>query len=156
VILKSLVLLTIQPLGFRTGNDVTFKLDLISAKYGQPVEGSQFYDRLLDRIKHLPGVESVGTTSALPLNGTVVFGFNVLGRASNGGNFLPAGFEAISPDYFRAIGMPVLGGRTFTEHDSERSDRVAIINQTVAHQYFPNEDPIGKRIKVGEATSSAP
>jgi putative ABC transport system permease protein len=155
LLLKSLVRLTTQPLGFRTGNDVTFKLELISERYKQPVERSLFYDRLLDQIRHLSGVESVGATSALPLNGTVVFGFNVLGQPSNGGNFMPAGFETISPDYFRAIGMPVVAGRAFTELDSERSGRVAIINQTLAHRYFANEDPLGKRIKAGGATSDA-
>lgn len=156
LLLKSLVRLTTQPLGFRTGNDVTFKLELTSEKYQQPLERSLFYDRLLDQIRHLPGVESAGATSALPLNGTLVFGFSVLGRPSSGGNFMPAGFEAISPDYFRAIGMPVIAGRTFTETDSERSGRVAIINQTLAHRYFANEVPLGKRIKVGDATSEAP
>jgi putative ABC transport system permease protein len=156
LLLKSLERLTSQPLGFRTGNDVTFKLELVSEKYKQPVERSLFYDRLLDQIRHFPGVESVGATSALPLNGTMVFGFSVLGRPSNGANFMPAGFEAISPDYFHAIGMPVLAGRTFTELDSEQSGRVALINQTLAHRYFANEDPIGKRVKVGYATSGAP
>ena len=156
LLLKSLVRLTTQPLGFRTGNDLTFKLELSSEKYTQPVERSLFYDRLLDQISHLPGVESVGATSALPLNGTVVFGFSVLGHSLNGGNFLPAAFEAISPDYFRAIGIPVLAGRTFAEHDSGRSSRVAIINQTVGHRYFGDENPIGRHIKLGEVTSDAP
>lgn len=156
LLLKSLVRLSTQPLGFRTGDDVTFKLELTSDKYKQPVERSLFYDRLLDRLSHLPGIESAGATSALPLNGTVVFGFNVFGRQSNRSNFMPAGFEAISPGYCRAIGMPVLAGRTFTKYDSERSSRAAIINQTLVRRYFTSEDPIGKRIKLGDVTSDAP
>jgi putative ABC transport system permease protein len=155
LLLKSLVHLTAQPLGFRAGNDVTFKVELTSENYQKPVTRSAFYDRLLEQIGHLPGVESVGATSALPLNGTVVFGFSILGLPASASNFMPAGFEAISSEYFRTIGMPVFAGRNFNAGDSERADHVAIVNRTLARRYFADEDPIGKRIKPGDGTSHA-
>ena len=155
LLLKSLVQLTTQPLGFHPGNDLTFKVELTGERYQQPLQRYNFYDRLLQQMSHLPGVASVGSTSSLPLQGTVVFGFSILGHPAGATSFLLAGNEAVSPDYFRTIGITVLAGRAIASHDSEHSEPVAVINQTLSRRYFSNESPIGKRIKLGDAASQA-
>jgi predicted permease len=131
---KSLVQLATQPLGFRAGNDMTFKVELSGDGYKEPGQRYRFYDRLLETLTNLPGVEYAGATSALPLKGTVVFGCSILGHSAVPSDSMLAGNEAISPGYFQAIGIPVLRGRAFDARDSELAVRVAVVNQTLAQR----------------------
>ncbi|MBV9500109.1 MAG: ABC transporter permease [Acidobacteriaceae bacterium] len=156
LLLKSLVKLTTQPLGFRAGNDVTFRVELTGEGYKDAIARNNFLDRLLKQLSNLPGVQSVGATTALPLKGTVVFGFSILGHPAGHNAFMLTGNDIISPDFFRTLGIPLLAGRTFTERDSERSEQVAIVNETLVRRYFAHDNPIGQRIKQGDEKSQAP
>jgi putative ABC transport system permease protein len=156
LLLKSLVRLTTQPLGFHPGNDVTFKVELTSERYQDAAARNDFFDRLLKELSNLPGVQSAGATTALPLKGTVVFGFTIQGHPAGPNAFMLTGNDIISPEFFRTMGIPLLAGRTFTEWDSEHSEYVAVVNQTLVRRYFPNENPIGQRIKQGGEKSRAP
>ncbi|HEX4163897.1 MAG TPA: ABC transporter permease [Bryobacteraceae bacterium] len=156
LLLKSLVRLTTQPLGFHPGNDVTFRVELTGEGYKDATARNNFFDRLLKELSNLPGVESAAATTALPLKGTVVFGFSILGHPAGPNAFMLTGNNIISPDFFRTMRIPLLAGRRFTERDSEHSELVAVVNQTLVRRYFPHENPIGQRIKQGVEKSQAP
>jgi putative ABC transport system permease protein len=100
-------------------------------------------------VATLPGVQAAGAACVLPLDDDFVLGFDIQGRPP-----YPAGDEpstnyySVTPDYFTAMGIPLLKGRLFNEHDTKDALRVAIISEAMAKKFFPDEDPIGKRIHV--------
>jgi putative ABC transport system permease protein len=106
------------------------------------------YNRIRDEIAALPGVVDVGVGSPIPLrSGSVVLEVKAESKAVPVGEAMPqAELRSANPDFFRAAGIPLLNGRTFSTTDRESSGLVVIINQTLADKYFPNEDPIGERI----------
>jgi putative ABC transport system permease protein len=135
--------------GFAPENATLLRLSLPQKKYAMPEQQTAFADALLDRVKNLPGVQFAGITHSMPLVGDYVLGFNIEGRPAIAPSDLPStNYYAVTPDYFRAMGIHLLRGRTFTPQDDAKAPRVAIINETMARQYFPNEDPIGKRINI--------
>ena len=114
-----------------------------------PEQQTAFADALLERVKALPGVQAAGLTQSMPLVGDYVLGFNIEGRPAIAPSDLPnTNYYAVTPDYFRAMGIRLVRGRLFTPQDDAKAPRVAIINETMARQHFPNEDPIGKRINI--------
>lgn len=135
--------------GFVPGNATLVRLSLPQKKYELPEQQTAFADQLIERVKALPGVQAVGLTHSMPLVGDYVLGFNIEGRAPIAPSDLPnTNYYAVTPDYFRAMGIPLIRGRVFTAQDNAKAARVAIINETLARQHFPNEDPIGKRINI--------
>ena len=141
--------------GFTTENLLTMKTVLAMPKYSKPEARRAFYDEMLRRVKEVPGVESAGMITFLPLvvNG-MNFTFSVEGRSAPGDMELPfAVYRTVSPDYFRAMGIPLQRGRFFEARDSADSQAVVVINRRLAHQFWPNEDPTGKRLKVGPLDS---
>ncbi|MGA8025568.1 MAG: ABC transporter permease [Bryobacteraceae bacterium] len=160
LMLKSLVQLVSQPLGFQPANVATFKLQFPAEGYAQPAQrfnsAYNFYDRLLEKMAALPGVQAVGASSALPIEGTMVDAFSILGHPAATSEFMLSGIEAISPGYFQSMEIPLLAGRFLDQDDSEHSDRVALVNQTFAKRFFPSENPIGKRIKHGNEAGKEP
>ena len=135
--------------GFKADDVLTMDIMLPDSKYTEPEQWSGFYDRLLERVTTLPGVESAGAITTLPLGGSnITMGFEVEGRPpASRADSDSANYRAISHDYFRAVGIPVLRGRAFNERDDDKAPKVIIINETFARLYFPGEDPTGKRIK---------
>src|SRR6185312_10833359 len=111
-----------------------------------------FYQRVLARIEALPGVVSAGYTTFLPLtNRGGTSGFTIEGRPEPPSNQGPdANHRVITPDYLRAIGVPLIAGRSLQESDGPDSPPVALINQTMAAKYWPGENPIGHRFKLGD------
>ncbi|HJU55738.1 MAG TPA: FtsX-like permease family protein, partial [Pyrinomonadaceae bacterium] len=110
---------------------------------------SAFYRQLVERVKALPGVEAVGAVSHLPLTGAEELdGFEVEGRPSpdSGENVQTADFRVVTTDYFSAMKIPLLRGRSFTEQDTAEAPGVIVIDETLARRFFPGEDPLGKRI----------
>src|SRR6185436_8252220 len=109
---------------------------------------TQFHNQLLDRLKNIPGVDSVGTISFVPLSNTgyADFAFNVEGLPFQPGNPPTAYTNWISADYIKTMQIPLIKGRALTAQDNANSQKVVIINQTMARRYFGNEDPLGKRI----------
>jgi predicted permease len=112
-----------------------------------------YFRRLLERVKQQPGVEGAAVSSTYPLNpagitrGPNSVGIQLEGRPPDEGRAAPqVDPRAVSPDYFRALGVPLIRGRFFTEADDERSPRVAVVNEAAARHRWGTEDPVGKRI----------
>jgi putative ABC transport system permease protein len=114
-----------------------------------------FYQQVIDRIKLIPGIQTVGSVNHLPLdskNGSTYFAMLRFENRNSGpgpGGTFAAADRVASPDYFRAMGVPLLRGRTFTEQDNLQAPPVVIINQYLAHQVFGDESPIGKYLSFG-------
>jgi putative ABC transport system permease protein len=136
--------------GFDASNLLTFQISLPQAKYMEDPRSSNFYKQLVERVKGLPSVQSVSGTTVLPLDGTSNYtSFTIEGRPPlPPGEFLFAEHIGILPDYFRTLRIPLLKGQEFTPQIGHSSTPVVIINETMAHLYWPNEDPIGKRILI--------
>lgn len=141
--------------GFDSENLLTFVVGVPEVKYPTDKQ-ARFYHDLVTRIESLPGVRSASSVIPLPLSGSMFrISFETDGRPVAKGDQPAADFFAIDEGYFKTLGVAVLQGREFTERDGEKAPGVVIVNQAFAKQYFPGEDPIGKRIKPGISTSEA-
>jgi putative ABC transport system permease protein len=109
-----------------------------------------FYDRLLERMRAIPGVQSAAGVWPLPLGGdNATVGFNIEERPTSESKRPSARVAFVTPDYFSAAGIPLLKGRFFTDLDDKDAPRVLIVNKAFAEKFFPGEDAIGKRITPG-------
>jgi putative ABC transport system permease protein len=135
--------------GFNPENATVLRLSLPQKKYALPEQQTAFANTLLERVKGLPGVQAAAITHSVPLVGDSILGFNIEGRPALAPSDLPnTSYYSVTPEYFRAMGIRLVRGRIFTPQDDAKAPRVAIINETMARQHFPNEDPIGKRINI--------
>jgi len=135
--------------GFRPAGLLVMQTALPRSRYRTPAQTDAFYQQLLGRMRALPGVQSVGATSILPLSGVSAppSNFEIEGRAPAPGQVPPHGDRwAITADYFQTMQIPLLRGRAFTESDQAESQTVAIIDESMARQHWPDENPIGKRL----------
>ncbi|MGB9180687.1 MAG: ABC transporter permease [Pyrinomonadaceae bacterium] len=134
--------------GFNPQNVLTLRIAPSGANYQEERQQAAFYKQVMERIGALPGVQSVGAIDGLPLAGSGAnFGFAIEGVTPLTTDKWPnANYHIASSDYFRTLSIPLLKGRTFTERDSREAPGGVIINQTLARRFFPNADPIGKRI----------
>jgi predicted permease len=134
--------------GFAPQNTLAVSLVLPATKYKEPVQRVNFYKEALQRIRALPGVQSAGATSILPLSGNNSSGsFQIEGRVTPQGQSSPHGDRwAATTDYFSTMKIPIIRGRFFDDRDMLESQPVAIIDETMARKYWPDEDPLGKRI----------
>ena len=141
-------LLDVSP-GFRTDNLLTMQISLPASKYGEAHQVAGFYKEAIERIRAVPGVETASAISDLPLSGSVSSGsFRIQGRPPlTPGELAPhSDRRAITPDYFNTLGIPMLKGRTFSDSDVADRQPVAIIDETMAKKYWPDEDPLGKHL----------
>ena len=131
--------------GFRPDHLVTMRVSLAAARYPSRPQQVEFYDRVLDRLASLPGVRNASLASALPVNGrTLAYFFNVDGRPPLDPSKAPtAWMHSISPNYFETLGIPFLAGRAFNAADNAGAMPVAIVNQTMARRFWPDENPVG-------------
>jgi putative ABC transport system permease protein len=148
LMLKSFQRLTKVDPGFRSDNVMTAEISLPKSKYSQDQQITRFYQQLLERVASSPGVRSAGIVTCLPMSGADSnTGFFIEGRPLPGpGEMNHTYYRSVSPDYFNAMGVPLVKGRHFTEQDSHDAPKVAIINETMAHRFWPDEDPLGKRL----------
>jgi putative ABC transport system permease protein len=158
LLLRSFVKLTRLDPGFRSDNLLTAQLWPSNAKYPNDAKSNALYSELLQRLESLPGVESAALSQSLPPNRIGwVEGFRLEGHPLPAGVANPAvSLPMVSKDYFRTIGIPLLRGRYFDERDRPAAPPVVIISSTMAKRYFPNEDPIGKRLMMGWSLPNQP
>src|ERR1043166_8980615 len=146
-------LLAVDP-GFKADHVLTAFVSLPVAKYSKHEEQTAFFDRLLERLRNVPGISAAGVVTDIPLNGGSSTGFDVEGRTpASPGQRAMTDYRVISPDYFAAMGMRLLKGRAFGPSDKEPAPGVVIINETMAARFFAGEDPIGKRVDMSGSPS---
>jgi putative ABC transport system permease protein len=137
-------------LGFDPENLLTFNIALPQTRYGAAHLQAAFFQQTLQRIAALPEVQVAGAVSDLPFSGSRSgSSFSIDGRAKQSNEDWNADIRLISPDYFRALGIQLHAGRAFSERDVKETPGVVIINQTMARRFWPNEDPLGKRLTIG-------
>ena len=144
--------------GFNPQHVLTFKMDLPYVRYSG-LSQTQFFERAIERLSHLPGVLSASAVLPLPLDGDEVGTMlNIEGQPVAEANRPRTGYSWVEPGYFRTVGIPFIKGRDFTPADDLEATPVVIIDQTLARQFFPHQDPIGRRIKpgIGNGYNTAP
>ena len=154
LLVKSFVRLQHVNPGFETERVLAVKLALPRARYDTPEKQAAFFSQALERVRSVPGVQMVGATNMLPLSGdnrTSSFEFEGQPPPAHGEE-PEADERAVSPDYFRALGIPLLEGRTFTERDGPQQPRVMTVNESFMRRYVKEGDPLGRRVKLGEDT----
>lgn len=146
--------------GFNPENVLTFELALPANRYKDAGEVAKTYQELWRRLAEAPGVAAVGAVTAPPLSQSFAWGPIVVeGRVPAAGEkFLNADMRVATPGYFAAMQIPVRRGRLFTEHDTPDQPLAVVIDEALAAQVWPNEDPLGKRLKPGgiDARPDAP
>lgn len=152
LLLKSFLNLQRVDAGFNPTNVLTAVVNLPPANYPELPQFRAFHHQLLDRLPALPGVQSVGAISTLPLSGfNNDNNFVIEGRPKPPPNQEPVAWvNSVSVDYFRTMGTPLRTGRMFIDRDNETAPKVALVSETFVRRYFPNENPLGKRIGNGE------
>lgn len=137
--------------GFRTERLVSASIAPPTFRYSDDVSQREFYKTLLQRLETIPGVRVSALTTRLPFGGNnhgTVFKIDGRPDPAQTGDWPFADIGAVvSGDYFRTLSVPLVGGRGFTEADREGAPPVAVINESLAHHYWPDQDPIGKRIQ---------
>jgi putative ABC transport system permease protein len=149
LVLKSFSKMQTLQLGYEPRNLFSARFELPWKTYSSREKIGTFTKALLDKISAIPGVQSAGIGSNSPLMGGWQTGFYREGTpAPSPSNMPSADLEVITGDYFATFKVPLLRGRTFNDRDTKDSPRVIIIDQAMAEQFFPGEDPIGKRLSV--------
>ena len=140
-------LLRIDP-GFQSEHFLTAEIALPSANYKTRDNIASFYKRLPTDLNTLPGVHAAGAGTDLPWTGydENMGGFTIEGKTPPPNEEFHARYRTASPDYFRALGIPLVHGRFFNEWDTKDTPRVLLINDVMARRYWPGEDGVGKRI----------
>ena len=150
LLLRSFAKLTDVNPGFDAERVLAFQVALPGTSYPQPGNRVVFFDQLLEKLEASPGVQSAAMVQTLPLRGDYVLSVSVVGRPP-----VPAGDEAsanhrvISPGFFKTMGIPLIRGRQFTASDAEKGPFVAVIDQAFVQKHFPNEEPLGKQLRLG-------
>ncbi len=133
--------------GFNPESVLTVRVSLPQSRYGQAQQQTAFYQQVLQRFETLPGAQSVSAINNLPFQNENNGGLRIEGYAPSSSYDRPqANHRAISPSYFRVMGIPLRRGREFRPDDVAGQPGVAIINEEAARRFWPNQDPIGKRI----------
>jgi putative ABC transport system permease protein len=158
LLIKSFMKLQEVDPGFRSEGVLTLRVVLPGARYTNPDQVRSFFRDLIDRVTQTPGVASAGAINGLPLSGQGGSGTTTVDSPA-----IPpdkaspeADWRMVTPGYMESMGMKLVHGRFFDGHDDATGAPVAIIDETMAKTYWPNEDPIGKRIKRGGAMNTTP
>jgi putative ABC transport system permease protein len=150
LMIKSFLLLQKTSPGFNPDNLLTARVFLNATNYPAPHQKAAFFQRVLQEVGTIPGVKSAGAVTSLPLGGSSMsFRFAVEGEAAPApGEQRQAQYRAVSPNYFHTMGIPLTGGRDFTESDAADAPGVVIINETMARRLFPDGGALGKRLTI--------
>jgi putative ABC transport system permease protein len=155
LMIKSFFRLQQMNLGFNPDNVLAVNLSLSSSRYPEDRQQVAFFREAIERLQSLPGIKSAGATTGLPLTLSLSGSdFRIEGRPEpEAGKEMIIYTRSVSPDYFGTLGISLIKGRDFSERDKSDAPKAAIINNDLARIYFPNEDPIGKRITFDDAQS---
>ncbi len=147
LLIQSLIAVQRAPLGFDASGVFTLQFRLPQNKYSEPEDIVRFFKSAIENVRAIPGVESAALVRAVPFSGNGgTVGYAVEGRPAPDAASAPqARFHLVTPDYFKALKIPLLKGRDFTDRDDLEAPLVAVINDTFGRRAWPGEDPIGKR-----------
>lgn len=149
LLLQTFVRLQRVDLGFDAHNVLTFTVELPEPQYARPEQKIAFYQQLQERVRALPGVTQASAILPLPISGGDAYiNFQIEGHAAPVGEKPYADVRLVNLDYFSTMRISLLAGRDFTAQDTLNSPPLAIVNQSFANTYFPNEAPIGKRLEL--------
>jgi putative ABC transport system permease protein len=150
LVIKSFIRVQQVDPGFQTASIQTVRLTLPATKYPEKTQQAEFFHQVIEDLEANPGVELASAISRLPLTpGNSNRSIQIEGQPPAApGEAIVADYRAISPNYFRTMGIPVLRGRDFTDRDDANAPGTVIINDQLARKVFPNSDPLGKRLKV--------
>jgi putative ABC transport system permease protein len=157
LLMKSFVHLAQVDPGFHAQSVLTMDLTLPPYKYPTEQKQAAFFQKVLNRVALLPGVGTVGAVSRLPLGNSAeeMDAFAIEGKPTPAnGQLALAEYRVCSAEYFRALGIPLMRGRWLTSADAGGRPGVVVISEMLARQYFPGEDPLGKRVKIGGTGST--
>jgi putative ABC transport system permease protein len=151
MLVRSLRGLADLDLGFRPENLLTMRVSLPPGRYPDVARLHAFYDRMLERLEGVPGVEAVGLNNLLPIQMTYTnMDFTVEGMPNDRPGYEPfAEHRTVDPDFFRAMGIPLISGRSFTKTENRFGSGVIVISKRAADTYWPGQDPIGRRLAYG-------
>ena len=156
LMVKSLWRLQRAELGFNPERLLKIDIPLSPGKYAEARQKTVFYDQMLECINALPGVEAASVSNNLPLRAPNRTLFIIEGRPAPARDNMPAAADfVVSPQYFRTIGVTLRAGRMFDARDNAESPLVGVISETAAQRFWPNENPLGKRIRLGTLESRA-
>jgi putative ABC transport system permease protein len=153
LMIRSFAKLTNIDPGMSTSNVLSMRINRSPAKSKDGSQNAIFFQQVIDRVKTLPGVESVGVMSHPPFSSTEEFPITVESVANAGPQTQSIDTRTVSGDYFNTLQIPLLSGQFFSVDDAQQSTPVVIVNQAMVNRYWSNQDPIGKRIKIGTADS---
>ena len=157
LMLRSLWALQRVQLGFDPSQVLTMRLSLPAASYQTPEQVVDFYNRLLDRVRALPGVRAAGAVRALPLGSTIGdFGLRVEGFTPTPGTGAKGDWQIATPGYLEAMGERVIRGRGITADDKTDTMLVALVNEEMVRRYWAGRDPIGGRFQIGGGVPNRP
>jgi putative ABC transport system permease protein len=151
LLVRSFVALTSVNPGFEPQHLVRAQVSLPQFQYSKPEQWAVFASDLLARVQAEPGLRDSAIAIPMPIaDGAVNLAFNIVGQPPKAaGSSRTADSVSVSPEFFRVMGVPLLSGRTFDQHDTMSSARVTVISKALARVYFPNQDPIGKHLVYG-------
>jgi predicted permease len=158
LLIRSFMRLQEVDAGFRPDGVLTMRVSLPEDKYAKPEQTRQFYRDLLDRVRQLPGVDAAGAVTGLPLSGTGWSGTATIDTQAVPENDRSpeADQRPVTAGYFEAMGIGLVRGRYFDARDNQTAAPVAIVDETLAHTYWPHQDAIGQRIRQGGRGSTNP
>jgi putative ABC transport system permease protein len=149
LLVRSLSRLQQNDLGYTIDSVLTFELSLVGEPYATPEAQDRFYDELNGRLVALPGVVAVGAAGNLPMRGGASASFAIEGKPHVGDKLPEVGYQPVSDDWFRAMGVPLTRGRAFGPGDALGAPGVVILSESAARQFWPGGDPVGARVRLG-------
>jgi putative ABC transport system permease protein len=150
LMLRSLWSLERVQLGFDPSNVLTMRLSAPQTSYERPEQVVQFYEQLVERVRQLPGVRAAGAVRALPLGSTIGdFGLRIEGYVPPPGTNAKGDWQIATDGYLEAIGERLVRGRSIAPSDTTNAQLVALINEEMARRYWPGQDPLGRRFRIG-------
>ena len=157
LLIRSFYRLQSKEPGFDPHGVLTFRTNLPAAQYQTDEQQAAFYLRALGRIRALPGVSAAGAAQVFPLSGSdYILSFEQIGKPPvPPGNEPSAAYYAATPGYFKALRIPIKAGRDFNEHDDAAGTPVAVVSESMARQFYRNENPLGQQIQMGNGSKPA-
>jgi len=156
LMIRSFAKLTNIDPGMSTSNVMSMRINRSPAKSNDGAQNGVFFQQVIDRVKTLPGIEAAGVMSHPPFGSTEEFPITVESVANAAAQTQSIDTRTVSADYFNTLQIPLVGGQFFSVDDGPQSAPVVIVNQAMVNRYWSNQDPLGKRIKIGNADAKSP